>query len=364
MPEGITLKRIIDMDETQQLSSSDYVLVDSSSGGNRKYNLGEDLNNLKQCFKDKTKKRVLVLGDSWSDTDPTHTEYKKWPVILTETGRYEVINYAQNGSLISGDTPNFGLNGNVAGQMQKMASDNVQDIDIVILFGGINDFRGTVSNPYVYNKIQEFVTTLRARFSDARIVYISNNQLYITQQQMDYFAEICDYVRNIIGIEAFNTFGWCYPGYYLNDFVHVNNDGYRALAMNIMSILEGGSINRVKIKYKYNPSSAITVNLRETWEGGTPHYSCNMSVSSSGLGQTFDIPFDASSPSTRNILASVPFCKQINKGYVSETGKPFGVLSCEAAETYTTTSRLNTTNTIKVICPSANSGAYFSEGYN
>ena len=71
----------------------------------------------KQCFKDKTKKRVLVLGDSWSDTDPTHTEYKKWPVILTETGRYEVINYAQNGSLISGDTPNFGLNGNVAGHI-------------------------------------------------------------------------------------------------------------------------------------------------------------------------------------------------------------------------------------------------------
>ena len=50
MPEGITLKRIIDMDETQQLSSSDYVLVDSSSGGNRKYNLGEDLNNLKDDF--------------------------------------------------------------------------------------------------------------------------------------------------------------------------------------------------------------------------------------------------------------------------------------------------------------------------
>lgn len=52
MPEGITLKRIIDMDETQQLSSSDYVLVDSSSGGNRKYNLGEDLNNLKDGFDD------------------------------------------------------------------------------------------------------------------------------------------------------------------------------------------------------------------------------------------------------------------------------------------------------------------------
>ena len=43
MPEGITLKRIIDMDETEQLSSSDYVLVDSSSGGNRKYALGDKL---------------------------------------------------------------------------------------------------------------------------------------------------------------------------------------------------------------------------------------------------------------------------------------------------------------------------------
>lgn len=50
MPEGITLKRIIDMDETEQLSSSDYVLVDSASGGNRKYKLGEDLNNLKDDF--------------------------------------------------------------------------------------------------------------------------------------------------------------------------------------------------------------------------------------------------------------------------------------------------------------------------
>lgn len=51
MPDGITLKRIIDMDEATELNSSDYVLVDSSSGGNRKYNLGEDLNNLKDDFK-------------------------------------------------------------------------------------------------------------------------------------------------------------------------------------------------------------------------------------------------------------------------------------------------------------------------
>lgn len=48
MPDGITLKRIIDMDETQQLSASDYVLVDSQTGGNRKYALGEELTTLKE----------------------------------------------------------------------------------------------------------------------------------------------------------------------------------------------------------------------------------------------------------------------------------------------------------------------------
>lgn len=52
MPDGITLKRIIDMDETEQLSASDYVLVDSQTGGNRKYKLGEDLNRLKDDFSD------------------------------------------------------------------------------------------------------------------------------------------------------------------------------------------------------------------------------------------------------------------------------------------------------------------------
>lgn len=52
MPEGITLKRIIDMDETQQLSASDYVLVDSQTGGNRKYALGEELTQLKEDFND------------------------------------------------------------------------------------------------------------------------------------------------------------------------------------------------------------------------------------------------------------------------------------------------------------------------
>ena len=50
MAEGITLKRIIDMDEATELSSSDYVLVDSATGGPKKFALGEELSSLKEEF--------------------------------------------------------------------------------------------------------------------------------------------------------------------------------------------------------------------------------------------------------------------------------------------------------------------------
>ena len=47
MAEGITLKRIIDMDEAAELTSSDYALVDSATGGPKKFALWNELSSLK-----------------------------------------------------------------------------------------------------------------------------------------------------------------------------------------------------------------------------------------------------------------------------------------------------------------------------
>ena len=52
MAEGITLKRIIDMDEAAELTSSDYALVDSATGGPKKFALGDELSSLKDDFSD------------------------------------------------------------------------------------------------------------------------------------------------------------------------------------------------------------------------------------------------------------------------------------------------------------------------
>ena len=310
------------------------------------------------------KKTVVVLGDSWSDNDPNHTTYTKWTTLLQRDGRYKVKVYAQNGSSISGDTPNYGLNGNVAGQMQQLKSDGIENVDYVIIFGGINDFRGTVSNPYVYNKIAEFYTTLNQMYPNARIIYISNNQIFITQQQLDYFHQIVDYLRTVVGMEAYMTFGWVRASHYLSDYVHVDNDGYKDLYANILSILTGGCIETVKTVAQF--SDGVTGSqIYESWVNGYPKYSVKTTVSSAHLGETTTYNITASeSISDGLLLASVPFAKQLNKMYPTSAEMPTGTVKCDIAETFTTTSRLNLSNTIVIYHSSANSGVYITDDYN
>lgn len=63
MAEGITLKRIIDMDEATELSSSDYALVDSATGGPKKFALGEELSSLKEELGDISAMQTATTSD-------------------------------------------------------------------------------------------------------------------------------------------------------------------------------------------------------------------------------------------------------------------------------------------------------------
>ena len=64
MPEGITLKRIINMDEATELTSSDYALVDSATGGPKKFALGNEISSLKEDFTD-----LMGDGAEWNYID-------------------------------------------------------------------------------------------------------------------------------------------------------------------------------------------------------------------------------------------------------------------------------------------------------
>lgn len=52
MPDGIDLKRIIDLDPETTVTNDDYTIVDSATGGAKKFALGQALNDLKEDYDD------------------------------------------------------------------------------------------------------------------------------------------------------------------------------------------------------------------------------------------------------------------------------------------------------------------------
>lgn len=312
------------------------------------------------------KKRVVVLGDSWSDNDPEHTTYTKWTTLLQQDGRYKVYVYAQNGSTITGDTPIYAQNGNVLGQVNQLIADDIKNVDIVIMFGGINDFRGGVANANVYSKIAGFYSTLNTLYPSARILYISNNQIFITQEQITYFHEIIDTLRNSVGMEAFTSFGWVAPNHYISDNVHVDNNGYKDLFANIISILNGGDPVPIRVScllnlYDANNALCGAITVKENWDNGYPSYSAKLTVYGAGLGKTVTKNI---STSNALLLASVPFTKLLMKAMASSITAHGSLFMCDAAETFSTANKLNTTNAFVFKFSDANAGNYYTDNYN
>ena len=75
MSEGITLKRIIDMDEAAELTSSDYALVDSTTGGPKKFAIGQALEEIKDGLT-AVESDVTDLKDDFGDLSNLETTDK------------------------------------------------------------------------------------------------------------------------------------------------------------------------------------------------------------------------------------------------------------------------------------------------
>lgn len=52
MPDGIDLKRIIDLDPETTVTDDDYTIVDSTTGGAKKFAIGQALGEIKDDFSD------------------------------------------------------------------------------------------------------------------------------------------------------------------------------------------------------------------------------------------------------------------------------------------------------------------------
>lgn len=303
---------------------------------------------------------VVIFGDSWGDTDPLHTEYTKWPALLNTNTEYYVKNYCKNGATITGDSPNYNVNGNLEGQVQQFFTDNVTGVDIFIINGGLNDYRGSIQSGYVCVKLDDIISRLRAAYPAARIIYIANHQRMITADQVTYFNFIANYVRRISKAEGYTTFGWIPASSYIDDNAHPNDSGYMCLFTDILAILSGGSPKLISNSTEFSITSGSTLlatgTIIENWNNvGMPEYKIAVTVTNAGLGET--LTYTVSSTVHNNLA----LCGAVAESIIAN--KAFASALVDGCYVETTPASLGSNNLcsgfeLKIIAATTNSGLY------
>ncbi len=309
------------------------------------------------------KKNVVVFGDSWSDNDSTYTTYTKWTTLLDGSNDYATKVYAQNGSTITGDTPNYAENGNVQGQVDQFVTDAIPIVDVVVFFGGINDFRGGISANAVISKLTDFVTTVKTLYPDVDIVYIANHQLFITQEQLDYMHQIVKAVRGI-GVRGYVTFGWIPPTNFIPDMVHPDNVGYQYIFANVEAILKGGDVYYVRNSVLIDPTSesdGVSGHIVETWTDGYPSFSSDLLLYTGGLNKTFEWNITTAQ---KMLLSSLPFSKTYNKvGNRSANGAC--VLENTTPTSFGGNYKMNSNSSFRLVTDASDrTGQWYTNDYN
>lgn len=161
-------------------------------------NIGTKVQDIEQTIKANTtdfrELRVLVLGDSIS-TD-SYGNYEKWVTKLIKQGFFSASNVTNDSIHATGFLASLSGDGTDCFLPRLQAVQNPDEYDIVIIFGGINDY--IKAKPYAdfTNAVDTFFEHLISTFINARICVIrplrvsSLNQTSESKSQQDYSAYI------------------------------------------------------------------------------------------------------------------------------------------------------------------------------
>lgn len=186
----------------------------------------------------------IVIGDSWSDTDPSTTTYIKWPVTFQKYTRMNIHNYARNGASVVGSTPDPGKSGNFLGQVNKAISDTSFDhskVELIVIMGGVNDYRSGHTFSDVADAWSGHIASLTAAFPKARIVSFLNYQIFLSRDEWNWTNLAKRVIRERSGCPIHSMIGWVSGSQFIADKVHPNDAGYRQLCSNIIACCFGGN---------------------------------------------------------------------------------------------------------------------------
>lgn len=186
----------------------------------------------------------IVIGDSWSDTDPSTTTYIKWPVTFQKYTRMNIHNYARNGASVVGSAPDPGQSGNFLGQVNKAIADTSFDhskVELIVIMGGVNDYRSGRTFSDVADAWSRHIASLTAAFPKARIVSFLNYQIFLSRDEWNWTNLAKRSIRERSGCPVHSMIGWVSGSQFIADKVHPNDAGYRQLCSNMIACCFGGN---------------------------------------------------------------------------------------------------------------------------
>lgn len=186
----------------------------------------------------------IVIGDSWSDTDPSTTTYIKWPITFQKHTRMNIHNYARNGASVVGSTPDPGQSGNFLGQVNKAIDDTSFDhsrVGLIVIMGGVNDYRSGRTYSEVAEAWSGHIASLTAAFPKARIVSFINYQIFLSRDEWNWTNLAKRIIRERSGCPIHSMIGWVSGSQFIADKVHPNDAGYRQLCSNMIACCFGGN---------------------------------------------------------------------------------------------------------------------------
>lgn len=186
----------------------------------------------------------IVIGDSWSDTDPATTTYVKWPITFQKYTRMNIHNYARNGASVVGSTPDPGQSGNFLGQVNKAIADTSFDhsrVELIVIMGGVNDYRSGRTFSDVADAWSGHIASLTAAFPKARIVSFINYQIFLSRDEWNWTNLAKRIIRERSGCPIHSMIGWVSGSQFIADKVHPNDAGYRQLCSNMIACCFGGN---------------------------------------------------------------------------------------------------------------------------
>lgn len=207
-------------------------------------NINNNLNK-KQNLLDK----LVVFGDSWSDTNVTDSI---WTTNVASELNLTLHNYAVSGAGFVAPSNNL-----ISSQITSFSNSNVDKtkVKFIVLAGGINDYRNNISSEDTANAISNAITNLKNLCPQAKIIYVSNCQYPYTRAQSFYWVTLHNFLSTSHQISTYNmdgTFGK--PLFNNNNYYHLTRNGQLLWGRNIVATLTGGEIINYRCQEKFEDS--------------------------------------------------------------------------------------------------------------